>query len=142
MVYTGESRISGDTIRGVMDAYRYRDAGVVRALDRMRELAEGMIEALGRGDLDGLATLVDAHWRHQRALHPRISTAGIERVLEVARSAGSLGGKALGASGGGSVLVIAPEGLGGQVRSAVAAAGEVLDFRVDEAGATVEELHD
>ena len=142
VVYTGESRISGDTIRGVMDAYRYRDAGVVRALDRMRELAEGMIEALGRGDLDGLATLVDAHWRHQRALHPRISTAGIERVLEVARAAGSLGGKALGASGGGSVLVIAPEGLGGQVRSAVAAAGEVLDFRVDEAGATVEELHD
>ena len=142
VVYTGESRISGDTIRGVMDAYRNRDAGVTRALGRMCELAESMIEVLGHGDLDGLAALVDEHWRYQRALHPRISTAGIERVLEVARRAGSLGGKALGASGGGSVLVIAPEGLGAQLRSAVATAGEVLDFRVDEAGATVEELHD
>jgi D-glycero-alpha-D-manno-heptose-7-phosphate kinase len=139
VVYTGESRISGDTIRGVMDAYRNRDEGVTSALAEMRELATNMIEALRLGDLDRLAALVDEHWRCQRALHPRITTAGIERVLDVARSAGALGGKALGASGGGSVLVIAPEGSGDRVREAVAAAGELLDFRVDEAGATVEE---
>lgn len=142
VVYTGESRISGETIRGVIDAYRARDEGVTSALARMRELATRMIESLARGDLDGLAALVDEHWQHQRALHPRISTPAIERVLAVARAAGALGGKALGASGGGSVLVIAPEGRSADVREAVAAVGELLDFRVDEDGATVDVIHD
>ena len=142
VVYTGESRISGDTINGVMDAYRARDPGVTRALARMRDLAIRMVEALKRDDVDELAALIDEHWRHQRALHPRITTDGIERVMEVARGAGALGGKALGASGGGSVLVIAPEGMGASVRSAVAMVGQVLDFRIDENGATVEESRD
>jgi D-glycero-alpha-D-manno-heptose-7-phosphate kinase len=138
VVYTGESRISGDTIDGVMGAYRAGEPGVTRALARMRDLAIRMIAALKAADIDQLAALVDEHWRHQRALHPRITTAGIERVLELAREAGALGGKALGASGGGSVLVIAPDGMGARVRDAVATAGEVLDFRIDESGATVE----
>lgn len=138
VVYTGESRISADTINGVMDAYRAGDAGVTSALAGMRELAVLMIGALKRGDIDELGVLVDEHWQHQRALHPRITTPGIERVLDVARRAGALGGKALGASGGGSVLVIAPEGIGERVRSAVAEVGQVLDFDVDELGATVE----
>lgn len=141
VVYTGESRISADTIRGVMDAYRARDRGVTSALASMRELAASMIEAVRRGDLDHLATLVDEHWRHQRALHPRISTPAIERVLDAARAAGSLGGKALGASGGGSVLVIASAGRAAEVREAVASVGEVLDFQLDETGALVEAVH-
>ena len=139
VVYTGESRISGETINGVMNAYRAGDPGVTRALAEMRDLAIRMTGALKRGNIDELAALVDAHWRHQRALHPLITTAAIDHVLEVARRAGALGGKALGASGGGSVLVIAPERLSQRVRAAVAATGEVLDFTVDEYGATVEE---
>jgi D-glycero-alpha-D-manno-heptose-7-phosphate kinase len=142
VVYTGESRISADTINGVMDAYRAGDPGVTSALAAMRDLAARMVEALKRGDIDELAALVDEHWRHQRALHPRITTAGIEHVMDVARGAGAAGGKALGASGGGSVLVIAREGMGGRVRDAVAAVGQVLDFRIDERGATVEESRD
>jgi D-glycero-alpha-D-manno-heptose-7-phosphate kinase len=137
VVYTGESRISADTINGVMDAYRAGDAGVTSALAGMRELAVRMIAALECGDIDELGALVDEHWRHQRALHARITTPGIERVLDVARRAGALGGKALGASGGGSVLVIAQRGMGARVRDAVAAVGDVLDFHVDESGAAV-----
>ncbi len=139
IVYTGESRISGDTINGVMDAYRAGDPGVTRALAAMRDLAARMVDALKLGDIDRLAGLVDEHWSHQRALHPRITTPGIERVMKLARDAGALGCKALGASGGGSVLVIAPEGTGARVRDALATAGEVLDFRIDERGAMVEE---
>jgi D-glycero-alpha-D-manno-heptose-7-phosphate kinase len=138
VVYTGESRISADTINGVMDAYRAGDAGVTSALAGMRVLAVRMIAALERGDIDELGALVDEHWRYQRALHPRITTPAIERVLDVARRAGALGGKALGASGGGSVLVIARRDAAAQVRDAVAAVGDVLDFHVDESGATVE----
>ena len=47
------------------------------------------------------------HWQHQRSLHPSIPTPLIDSILERARAAGARGGKALGASGGGCVLVIA-----------------------------------
>lgn len=137
VAYTGESRISGETITAVLDAYRAREPRVVSALARMRVLAESMIAALKRRDVDDLAALVSEHWEHQRALHPRISTPAIERVLETARRAGAPGGKALGASGGGSVLVIAPEERATAVRDAVAAVAQPLPFHVDQEGVHV-----
>jgi len=132
--FTGESRISGHTITAVIDAYRARDSRVTTALRRMKALAARMAAVLERGSLDELAALVDEHWQFQRSLHERISTPGIERLLEAARRAGATGGKALGASGGGSVLVIAPDAAVDAVRAAVASVAIPLFFAVDTDG--------
>jgi D-glycero-alpha-D-manno-heptose-7-phosphate kinase len=110
---------------------------VTAALARMRVLAEEMIVALDGAAVDDLAALVDEHWQHQRALHPRISTPEIERVLDAARAAGAQGGKALGASGGGCVLVMAPEGRVLDVRAAVSRVAAVLPFTIDRDGVSV-----
>src|SRR4051812_41637190 len=72
VMYTGESRISGNTITAVLNAYRASDARVRDALRRMRELAEQMATVLARGDFDALGALVGEHWQHQRSLHPAI----------------------------------------------------------------------
>lgn len=135
VVFTGESRLSSDTITAVIDAYRHRDPRVTTALARMKALAGEMITALQRWRPDDLAALVGEHWEHQRALHPRITTPAIERVLDIARRAGATGGKALGASGGGSVLVMAPEEHADAVRDAVSRVAEPLPFALDESGA-------
>ena len=135
--YTGESRISAATITGVLDAYRTRVPRVTAALARMATLARLMADALGVGDVDTLGALVGEHWTHQRALHPAITTPKIEAALDAAARAGGLGGKALGASGGGCVVVIAAEGREAEVRRAMAAIIEPLDVRVDVAGVSV-----
>jgi len=134
LVYTGESRISGDTITGVLEAYLRGDAGVTFALARMRELAVQMIAALERADVDALASLVDEHWAHQRALHPAIPTPRIDAIVERARAAGATGAKAMGASGGGCVLAIARSGAEDAVRRAVGTMGELIPFTLDEEG--------
>lgn len=134
VVYTGQSRISGDTITAVLDAYAARDRGVLDALARMRALAEAMADALVAGDVDALGMLVDEHWRHQRALHPAISTPLIERIIDVAAAAGAIGGKALGASGGGCVLLIAARGFEEAVRRAVQELAVPLPFAIDQHG--------
>jgi D-glycero-alpha-D-manno-heptose-7-phosphate kinase len=134
IVYTGESRISGDTIAAVTSAYERRDAKVLFALRRMRALAEEMASAIGRTDVDALASLVGEHWAHQRSLHPAIPTARIDAIIERARNAGALGGKALGASGGGCVLVIPRRGREEQVAHAVSALGPLLPFSIAERG--------
>ena len=138
VLYTGESRISGETIPAVLDAYRTRVPRVVGALSRMKRLAEEMAEAIRVGDLDALGALVGEHWTHQRALHPAITTARIEAIERAAASSGALGAKALGASGGGCVLVVAPAAGVERVRAALAGLGEPLDFTVDREGARVE----
>jgi D-glycero-alpha-D-manno-heptose-7-phosphate kinase len=138
VAYTGESRISGATITAVLDAYRERAPHVVQALARMADLARAMADAIATRSLDDLGALLGEHWTHQRTLHPRITTPGIERTLAAACGAGAIGGKALGASGGGCVLVIARDGSERDVREAVSRVATLVPFGVDRDGVRVE----
>ncbi len=142
LVYTGESRISGETITAVLDAYRDRTGRVVDALDRMAVLARGMRSALHAGDIGTLAALVDEHWVHQRALHPRITTERIDALEQAARDAGATGLKALGASGGGCVMLFSAQANRARVAEAVAPYGELLSWRVADTGVEVSRLPD
>jgi D-glycero-alpha-D-manno-heptose-7-phosphate kinase len=137
IAYTGESRISGATITAVLDGYRDRVPRVVAALARMRALAVQMIRALERESVDELGQLVGEHWEQQRTLHEKITTPAIDTLLDTARAHGALGGKALGASGGGSVLIIAPAERVDEVRVRVSPLARLLPFVVDREGAHV-----
>jgi len=134
IVYTGQSRISGETINAVLGAYRRGVPRVLNALQHMRANAEQIAVALGAGDLDRMASLVSEQWTHQRSLHSAIPTPLIDEIISKARGAGAIGAKALGASGGGCVLLIAGEGRGDDVRTVVASLGEVLPFTVATRG--------
>ncbi len=134
LLYTGVSRISASTITAVSDAYRARDRDVCAALARMKSLAVAMAASLRAGDVDALGEQLAEHWVHQRALHPSITTERIEAIGHAAARAGALGMKALGASAGGCVLVIARDGREMDVARAIAPLGERLDFTVDHAG--------
>lgn len=137
LVYTGQSRISGDTITAVLGAYEAGESRVVHALRRMRELAKDMAVALERSDLDAVGELVKEHWVHQRALHPSIPTPRIDEIVARSLHAGALGAKAMGASGGGCVLVIARSNNVEQIRDAVKPLGQTLDFGIDEDALTI-----
>ncbi len=137
LLYTGESRISATTISAVLDAYRDRTSRVVMALDRMKALARQMRDAIAAGSVDDLAGLVDEHWSHQRSLHPGISTARIDALESAARASGATAVKALGASGGGCVIVFVPDGRAEAVRQATSPFAEPLTWRVAPAGVTV-----
>ena len=138
LAYTGESRISAATITAVLDGYASGDKRVVDALARMKSLALEMRDALQRGDVDSLAALVDEHWAHQRSLHPGISTPRIDALEAAARAAGATGMKALGASGGGCVIVFADDDRVEAVRGAVAPFAKVMKWRVALEGVKVE----
>ena len=137
LIYTGESRISGDTITAVLSAYHARDVRVVTALKRMRELATDMAAALESCDLHALGELVDEHWEYQRSLHPSIPTPRIDEIIARARGAGALGAKAMGASGGGCVLILSRPGRRAEVDAAVRPLGDALEFDVDYDGVTI-----
>ena len=134
VLYTGQSRVSGETINAVIDAYKSGDKQVIATLRHMKEIAEFMPDTLANGDLDALGRLVTQQWKYQRALHPAIPTPEIDDVIARATQAGAVGAKALGASGGGCVLVIASPSNVERVKAAIAPLGQLLPFKVDERG--------
>ena len=134
IAYTGESRMSSRTITAVLDAYRAGESQTCAALATMAALAVDMAAALRDGDLDHLGALVARQWTAQRALHPTISTPLIDRLVDDVMHAGALGAKALGASGGGCVLVIAREDCVDAVRSALEQHSSLLPLRVARSG--------
>jgi D-glycero-alpha-D-manno-heptose-7-phosphate kinase len=146
LAYTGESRVSGTMVAAVLDAYRDRVPHVCGALARMKMLAHEMAAALRRADIDTVGRLMGEHWIHQRALHPSITTERIDAIMHTAERAGALGGKALGASGGGCVLLIAEDGREDELARALAPLGERLAWTVDSVGfeivAVLDEQHE
>lgn len=134
LLYTGESRLSGNTINAVLDAYRARDARVCDSLARMKALAVQMAAALRAGDLDALGELVEEHWAYQRVLHPAITTTRIDAAHAAALNAGAIGVKALGASGGGCMIAVARDGREDELARALAPFGERLPYAVDDTG--------
>ena len=134
IAYTGESRMSSRTITAVLDAYRAGEAQTCGALAAMAALAPDMAAALRGGDIDHLGTLLARQWTAQRALHPTISTPLIDRLVEAVARAGALGTKALGASGGGCVLVIARADCVNEVRSVLEQHASLLPLRVARSG--------
>ena len=134
LLYTGESRVSGGNITEVVRAYRDREPRVIASLGQMRSLAQQIGVALEGGDLDAVGALMGEHWEHQRALHPAIPTPLIDEIVRRAGASGALGSKAMGASGGGCVLVIAKADSVERLRSAVAPLGEVVPFHIDAGG--------
>jgi D-glycero-alpha-D-manno-heptose-7-phosphate kinase len=136
VVFTGQSRISGETIEAVLGAYRAREPRVLASLDGMRDNAEQIAKALADGDIDALGALVAEQWRLQRSLHPAIPTPLIDEIIERGRDAGAIGAKALGASGGGCVLLVARDDRVDSVRKIAESLGEPVPFAIDTDGVT------
>lgn len=142
LFYTGESRISSRAIELVVDGYTRGDERVTSSLAAMKRCAERMAAVLrtGNGDaIDRLGALLREHWEKQMLLHDEITTDRIDALQRTAYAAGALGIKALGASGGGCVVVVAPEGAERELLAALAPLAEPLRYAVDMNGFMVVE---
>jgi len=120
--FTGRSRVSGDTIRRVMERYEAGDARITGALHGLREAAEEMTEALRAADLARVGQVLERNWKHQMKLDVGMQTAEMVRAEAIARDAKALGGKAAGAGAGGCMFFVANDG-GDALRAGLAAAG-------------------
>ncbi len=86
-------------------------------LGRMRAMvdeAHGILVDEHR-DLSDFGRLLHETWLLKRGLSSRITTAAIDAFYDAARSTGAIGGKLLGAGGGGFMLLFAPPELHGAI---------------------------
>lgn len=104
--YTGQSRVSAETIARVMGRYANGDRTVTAALEGIVETAARMAEAMRAGDGPAVGRLLSVNWRHQQALDAGIQTALMAKLETSMRAAGAVGGKAAGAGAGGSMFFL------------------------------------
>lgn len=87
----------------------------------------------GDGPIAELGTLLDTSWRIKRALTPRVSSPAIDAMYDSALQAGALGGKLMGAGGGGFLVLCAEPDRHAAIRTALADLLEV-PFAFDRNG--------
>jgi D-glycero-alpha-D-manno-heptose-7-phosphate kinase len=89
-------------------------------LHRIAALVPMAVDALASADLDRFGHLLDETWLLKRELSDLVTTPEIDGIYRLAKDAGALGGKLLGAGGGGFFLFYAPEDRQNAVREAMA----------------------
>lgn len=141
VVYTGQSRLSGDIHARVQEAYRAGNPDTLRALATIRKVAREFCSILPTGSIAALGELLNLNWEAQKRLHPSTTNAHVEHLFGIARNAGVYGGKALGAGGGGCLYLLSAERDNHRlVQALTAAGGRVLDAEFDAHGLTVNRL--
>lgn len=132
LLYTGLTR-SADEILPAQSENLRRDATKRAAVSRMVGLAQQLRDALNRNDLDSFGEVLHANWVEKRALASGVSTPVLDAWYETARARGAVGGKILGAGGGGFLLLYAPEERHDEICSALPALRRV-GFRFEPQG--------
>jgi D-glycero-alpha-D-manno-heptose-7-phosphate kinase len=107
LLYTGMTR-SAETILSQQSENTHHQADARASLQRIRCLADTLREALARGDLAAFGEHLHQGWLEKRRLAHGISTPAIDQWYDIALQHGALGGKLLGAGGGGFLLLYAP----------------------------------
>ena len=129
LFFTGISRFSAELQTAHQSALGSKTAELL-AMKKMAEEAETVLK---NGDLDDFGRMMHEAWQIKRGITDRISNAEIDTVYARAMAAGALGGKLLGAGGGGFLLFyVRPEDQAA-VRAALAPLIEV-PFRFEESG--------
>ena len=108
LCYTGQTRMSGHIVERQISAYVSGNADTTEALHTMKTLTLDMKKALLHNRLLDFGGLLHEAWEYKKRLDAGISTPQIDELYAAARHCGAVGGKVLGAGGGGYLLVYCP----------------------------------
>lgn len=132
LYYTGLTRISSE----ILAEQKENIADKNQILDQMLGMVDDAEKVLGKGDLDQWGEMLDKAWYMKRSLASKISNSDIDFMYEKAKNAGAVGGKVLGAGGGGFLLLYVPDENKESVRSALTGYKEV-DFEFENEGSRI-----
>jgi D-glycero-alpha-D-manno-heptose-7-phosphate kinase len=114
MYYTGVQRSATAVLKGQDEAAREgkgKDhARVIDSLNHIKDIGRRIHAAFLDGDLDGFARLMDEHWNFKKRMSERISLSVMDELYDVVKKEfGVLGGKIIGAGGGGFFMLYCPQ---------------------------------
>lgn len=143
LFFTGYSRSASSILKEQDDKTKIESQGgssaqksMIENLHFVQELAYQMKTALERGQLNEFASLMNVHWEFKKKRTEKMTNTVIDDLYALAMANGALGGKLIGAGGGGFLMFLAEDKR--KLRKAMSQAGlKEVPFRFDKLGAQV-----
>jgi len=137
MFYTGITRRAGEILGKQQARVSDGDRGTVERMHAIKTIGLESKKALESGDLKRFGELLHEHWTLKRGITDGMSTDKVDSWYSIARKNGALGGKLVGAGGGGFLMLFCQEGRD-KVRAALSGLGMTeMRFRFDFEGSKV-----
>jgi len=109
LFFTGYSRAAGTILKDQDDKTRHSDKEMIDNLHFVKELGYQSQEALEVGDLTRFGDLMNVHWERKKQRSGGMSNPDIDKWYKLAMDNGALGGKLIGAGGGGFLMFYAQD---------------------------------
>jgi D-glycero-alpha-D-manno-heptose-7-phosphate kinase len=109
LFFTGFSRSASSILKEQDTKSRQSDQEMIDNLHFVKDLGYQSQEALERGDLPRFGQLMNVHWEHKKRRGGNMSNGQIDRWYELAIENGAIGGKLIGAGGGGFLMFYAQD---------------------------------
>ena len=108
----------------------------IKILDKNKELANLATIALQDGNIEEVGKLLDEYWKLKKKLNDKVTNKEIDKMYAKAKKAGAIGGKIVGAGGGGFLLLMVARDKREAVSKALTGYKE-LEFKFDYLGSRV-----
>jgi len=133
LFFTGFSRSAGSILKDQNSRSQSREAEMTENLHFIKELGLRSKSALQAGKIKEFGMLMDEHWEYKRKRSPGMSNKMIDEWYELGKKNGAIGGKLVGAGGGGFLMFLANDP--NKLRETMAFAGlEEVRFGFDFEG--------
>jgi D-glycero-alpha-D-manno-heptose-7-phosphate kinase len=133
MFFTGYTRNASEILKDQDARSKQKDQEMIENMHFVKRLGYDSKAALEAGDLKAFGELMHCHWERKRARTSGMSNREIDGYYELARANGAIGGKLIGAGGGGFLLFYTENKARLSVAMAAAGLREVR-FRFDFGG--------
>lgn len=136
LFFTGYSRSASAILKDQQIRSQNNDAEMINNLHYVKDLGYRSKEALETGNMDGFGELMHEHWEHKKKRSGGMSNPKIDEWYNLAIKNGAVGGKLVGAGGGGFLMFLAHDR--NRLRRTMAASGlEEVRFRFDFEGTKI-----
>jgi D-glycero-alpha-D-manno-heptose-7-phosphate kinase len=107
LFFTGYSRSASSILKDQNDRSKQNDSAMLDNLHFTKDLGYKSLASLESGNLEEFAMLMDVHWQRKKARSSGMSNLQINQWYDYAMANGALGGKLIGAGGGGFLMFYA-----------------------------------
>ncbi len=137
LFYTGIKRSASEVLGSQNKNASLNQEKVIQGMHQIKKIGLEIKEAFEKEDLETFGKLLDQHWQTKKTLSDKMTQDRIDQWYEVAKKNGALGGKLMGAGGGGFFMFYCNNGKNGFRKRMEQEELKEMRFRLDFEGSKV-----
>lgn len=141
LFYTGEPHVSGSMVEKQINSYITDKSKAKNSLDKLKEIAYNMKDALNSEDFEIFGQLLTEDWNEKTKFNPYLTTDYMRALNKIVMEKGGIGGRVCGAGGGGCMIwLIQPKNRNQVLSSLNNNSGKIIDYDFVKKGLKIENI--